>query len=66
MKTIKYTLAVAVAIASLAVLALPSTAHDAKGCIYAGKTYSDGSECCQSGLIKRCNDGSWVSTGTKC
>lgn len=37
-----------------------------KSCMYESKDYSDGSEICQAGTVKRCIDGDWVDIGREC
>ncbi|MCH7501109.1 MAG: hypothetical protein IH886_14085 [Nitrospinae bacterium] len=39
---------------------------DHKTCLYNGKEYSHGSEVCQDGEVKICNNGAWDFTGTVC
>lgn len=34
-------------------------------CLYRGDEYSHGSVVCQSGRQRRCNDGEWVSNGSR-
>jgi hypothetical protein len=37
-----------------------------QSCYYDGKQFSDGSEVCQSGVVKKCIDGTWADTAYDC
>ena len=42
----------------------PTLAEEDEGdCVYNRQVYSEGSELCENGMLKRCEDGAWSDIG---
>jgi len=51
---------------AIALFSIGSTAHAGKRCPWNDKQYPEKSKLCRSGTLHQCEDGQWVSLGTKC